>query len=91
MQHFTIIYQRMHFLDLLKTRETPLVFFYCEYIGPDHVQQVNCRKKFGLAWPKVNRPAHIFSYNLFSVYNSLSAAIHLYMIRPLEQAGVGMR
>ena len=28
-------------------------------------------------------PAQIISYNLFSVYNSLSAAIQLYMIRAL--------
>ena len=39
--------------------------------------KVNCKIKFGLAWPTVGRPAQ------FIFYNSLSAAIHLYMIRPI--------
>ena len=43
--------------------------------------KVNCRIKFGLAQPTDGRPAQILSYNSLSVYNSLSAAIHLYMIR----------
>ena len=37
--------------------------------------KVNCRIKIGLAWPTV-ATAPMFSYN------SLSAAIHLYMIQP---------
>ena len=45
--------------------------------------KVNFRIKFGLARPKVGRPTQIFSYNSLSVCNSLSAAIHLYMIWPL--------
>ena len=45
--------------------------------------KVNCRINFWPARPTVGRPAHIFSYNSLSVYNSLSAAIHLYMIRPI--------
>ena len=50
---------------------------------------MNCRIKFGLAWPAtVGRPVEIFPYNSLSVYNSLSAAIHLYMIRPLEKIKV---
>ena len=40
---------------------------------------VNCRIKFGLVWPPVSRPAQKISHNL------LSTAIHLYMIRPLNQ------
>ena len=42
--------------------------------------KVNCWIKFGLARLTVGRPAQIFSYNSLSVYNSLSAEIHLYMI-----------
>ena len=45
--------------------------------------KVNCRIKFGLARPTVGRSAHISSYNSLSVYNSLSSAIHLYMIQPI--------
>ena len=36
-----------------------------------------------LAQQTVGRPAQIFFNNSLSVYNSHSAAIHLYMIRPL--------
>ena len=56
--------------------------------GPDHVQvncrlKVNCRKNFGLAWQLLAKPDQSFSYNSLSVYNSLSAPIHLYMMRAL--------
>ena len=44
--------------------------------------KVNCSKKFGLVCQLLAEPAHI----LF--YNSLSAAIHLYMIRPLIFQGL---
>ena len=43
--------------------------------------QVNCRIKFGLVC-KLLQTSPIFFINSLSVYNSLSAAIHLYMIRP---------
>ena len=33
--------------------------------------------------PTVGRPTQFFSCNSLSVYNSLSAAIHLHMIRPI--------
>ena len=51
--------------------------------------KVNCRIKFGLARPTVGRPDQILFYNLLSVckYNSLSAAIHVYMIRLLMHYG----
>ena len=52
-------------------------------LGPGSCTKVNCRIKFGLAGPRVGRPAQVFSYNSLSVYNSLSAAIHLYMIRAI--------
>ena len=42
----------------------------------------DCRIKFGLVFYQLlAEPAQILSYNYFSVYNSLSAAIHLHMIR----------
>ena len=45
--------------------------------------KVNCRKIIGLvSLPNVDQaPAQILSYNSLLVYNSLSAAIHLYMIQ----------
>ena len=46
--------------------------------------KVNCSKKFGLGCQLLAEPAQILSYNSLSVYNSLSAAIQLYMIRPLD-------
>ena len=42
--------------------------------------KVNCRIKFGLVCQLLAEAAQILSYNSRSVYNSLSAAIHLYMI-----------
>ena len=46
--------------------------------------KVNCRIKFGLARPTVDRPAVQFlSYNSLLVYNSLSAAIHLTWSGPI--------
>ena len=43
--------------------------------------KVNYRKKFELVCQLLADPAPILSYNSLSVYNSLSASIHLYMIR----------
>ena len=45
---------------------------------------MNCRIKFELARPTVGRPVQIVSYNSLSVYNSLLAAIYLYMILPIK-------
>ena len=46
---------------------------------------MNCRIKFGLVRPTtVGRPTQFFFYNSLSVYNSVSAAIHLHMIRPID-------
>ena len=47
------------------------------------ILKVNCRKKFGLVCQLLAEPALILFYNSLSVYNSLSAAIHLYMIQAL--------
>ena len=47
--------------------------------------KVNCRKKFGLVCQLLAEPAQILFYNSLSVYNSLSAAIQLYMILPLVE------
>ena len=54
-----------------------------KWIAAESRLKVNCMIEFELARPTVGRPAQMFSYNLLSVYNSLLAAIHLYMIRPL--------
>ena len=45
--------------------------------------KVNYRIKFGLARPTLADQPNFPPYNSHSVYKSLSAAIHLYMIRPL--------
>ena len=42
--------------------------------------KVNCRKKIGLVSQLLAEPAQNFPFNTLSVYNSLSAAFHLYMI-----------
>ena len=50
--------------------------------------KVNCRKQFRLVCHLLAEPAQIFSYNSLSVYNagnSLSIAIHLYMIRAYKR------
>ena len=46
--------------------------------------KVNCKIEFGLGRPPVGRPVQILFYNSLSVYNSISAAIHLYVIHPLK-------
>ena len=43
--------------------------------------KVNCRKKFGLVCQLLAESVQILSCYLLSVYNSLSAEIHLYIIR----------